>query len=301
MVTGPCRLCSKHAKLQESHIVPAFVFRQMKESSATGFLRFGQKPNQRVQDGEKRYWLCDDCEGRFNQWETKFSNQVFYPLIKDGGQQIQYEDWMLKFCVSVSWRVLSMFIEDGLLGHLSNTQQSAAELALKRWGAFMLGDEQHPGKYEQHFIPLDSFGSSNGGEVPVNINRYLLRAVDLDVVPASDMAFVYSKLKKFILVGFIDVRHPKHWGNTKVHVRGGYVGQGDVTLPMDFRDYLFGRARRYGELLAGISETQRAKIATSMRGNMDRVIASETFKALDNDVELFGDEAFRQDRPADDP
>jgi hypothetical protein len=35
-------------ELQESHILPGFVFRWMKETSATGYLRFGQQPNLRT-------------------------------------------------------------------------------------------------------------------------------------------------------------------------------------------------------------------------------------------------------------
>jgi hypothetical protein len=49
----PCRLCGEMKELQESHILPGFVYRWMKETSATGYLRFAQQPNLRVQDGVK--------------------------------------------------------------------------------------------------------------------------------------------------------------------------------------------------------------------------------------------------------
>lgn len=277
-------------------MLPAFVFRWMKESSATGFLRFGREPNRRVQDGEKRYWLCRDCETLLCQWETQFATQVFHPLIADGGQRIRYGDWMLKYCVSVSWRVLSMFVEDGQLDHFSDRQRASVALALKKWSAFLLGDEPHPGTYEQHFLSLDSVASFTGGEMPANINRYLLRVVDLDL--GNGGAIVYSKFAKFILVGFIDIPYPKQWVGTKVHVREGHVGQGNVVLPKGFRDFLFAKCRRYAEVKELISENQQAKIAASMK-DLDKVAASESFKALQNDVELFGDKAFRRVKPAD--
>jgi hypothetical protein len=64
--------------LQESHILAGFVYRWMKETSATGYLRFGQQPNLRVQDGVKLHLLC--AEDRFNQWETQFANRIFHPM-----------------------------------------------------------------------------------------------------------------------------------------------------------------------------------------------------------------------------
>jgi hypothetical protein len=76
--TSPCRLCGATKELQESHILPGFVFRWMKATSATGYLRFGQQPNLRVQDGLKLLLLCGDCEGRFNHWETQFANKIFH-------------------------------------------------------------------------------------------------------------------------------------------------------------------------------------------------------------------------------
>lgn len=274
-------------------MLPAFVFRWMKESSATGFLRFGKEPNRRVQDGEKRYWMGCCCEDRLNQWGTPFSDQVFYPLIANGGQRIRYGDWMLKYCVSVSWRVLSMFVEDSRLDHFNERQRAAVARALDRWSGFLLGTEGNPGVYEQHLLPLDSVESFSGGNMPSNINRYLLRAADIDIVAGGGGAFVYSKFAKFILVGFIDVPHPKEWVGTKIHVRDGHVGQGDFTLPKEFGDFIFDKCRRYAEIKEQISENQQAKIAASMRKDLERTATSETFKALHQDVTLFGKKVFR--------
>jgi len=52
---GSCRLCSRARELQLSHIVPAFVYRWLKDLSGTGFLRFGKNPNRREQDGLKDF------------------------------------------------------------------------------------------------------------------------------------------------------------------------------------------------------------------------------------------------------
>jgi hypothetical protein len=110
-----CRLCGHERELQESHVVPAFVFKWLKETSSTGSLRFGQQPNKRVQDGYKQRWLCLDCEGRLNVWETQFATQLFHPVNQDGGDNIRYGEWLMKVCVSVSWRTLLMMKENNWL------------------------------------------------------------------------------------------------------------------------------------------------------------------------------------------
>jgi hypothetical protein len=79
-VIGKCKLCGNESNLILSHIVPSFVFKWLKENSATGYLRFANTPNLRVQDGIKEYWLCNVCEGLFNKWETEYANKIFRPI-----------------------------------------------------------------------------------------------------------------------------------------------------------------------------------------------------------------------------
>lgn len=79
MPEGRCQLCGSESILQLSHILPAFVFRWMRETSGNGHLRFGEAPNLRVQDGLKRHWLCASCESLFARSETAFADQLFHP------------------------------------------------------------------------------------------------------------------------------------------------------------------------------------------------------------------------------
>ena len=114
----PCRLCGETKELQESHILPGFVCRWMKETSATSYLRFGQQPNLRVQDGIKLHLLCADCEQRFNHWETQFANRIFHPMIQGNTPSASYGAWLLLFCASVSWRALVYFIDGKHIDHV---------------------------------------------------------------------------------------------------------------------------------------------------------------------------------------
>lgn len=287
-----CRLCAKAAVLHESHVVPAFVFRWMKETSATGFLRFGSEPNRRVQDGVKRYWLCCDCEQLLSGWEAKFASEIFHASELGSGPRVRYGDWMLKFCVSLSWRILTLFVEEISLTNLTEKQRIAVPLSLASWSDFMLGKSLHPGRFEQHLLPLGPISGFSGESVPTNINRYLLRAVDITVPASSDGAFVYCKFGRFVIMGFIEMAFPRQWIGTKIHVREGSVGQGKYTLPMTFKDFIFARCERIARHQELISPIQKAKIIERMRQDMECTANSGTFAALDADVEIFGDAAF---------
>ncbi len=61
-----CALCEQAAPLEVGHIVPAFVVKWVKQTSATGYLRLGASPNRREQDGFKVPLLCGACEDRFS-------------------------------------------------------------------------------------------------------------------------------------------------------------------------------------------------------------------------------------------
>jgi 5-methylcytosine-specific restriction endonuclease McrA len=104
MDQGSCSFCGSFGDLEESHVLPAFLYRWLRQRGA-GHIRNTETPNRRVQDGLKFPWLCRDCEARFSRYETAFAMKLFHPWQK-GCEPVEYEDWLLKFCVSVSWRVL---------------------------------------------------------------------------------------------------------------------------------------------------------------------------------------------------
>lgn len=133
-----CKLCGCIAELQASHIIPKSVIRWLKNSSA-GRLRAGEKPNVRVQDGPKPYFLCLGCEGRLNRWETPFAEHFFQPYHENRNvapTPIRYGKWMLKFAVSVSWRVLE-FLRPELVHQLDGETKLAIDNASEAWKQFL--------------------------------------------------------------------------------------------------------------------------------------------------------------------
>ena len=177
---GICRLCDREADLRESHVIPSFVYKWLKDTSGTGFLRFGPERNNRAQDGNKFFWLCRDCEDLLNTWETKFANEVFHPFNKTKKDSTAYGPWLLKFCASVSWRVLNYFMEEADLNYYPDELQGSARCTHRIWKEFLLDKRPHPDRNEQHFLPLDAIESFTHKEMPKNINRYILLRVYID-------------------------------------------------------------------------------------------------------------------------
>jgi hypothetical protein len=254
-------------------------------------MRFGIAPNVRVQDGLKQRLLCDACEGRMSVWESAMAQSLFRPYHRGKSAEIPYGPWLAKFCSSVAWRVL--FIHKGLgLDNFKLEQLALVDRALDAWKDFMFDRILSPGDFEFHLLPVDVLSNFERPGLPSNINRYLTRAVEMDVVRNDESAFVYVKICKFIIMGFIQMPRPREWEGTKVEIAGSIVSPSRYSLPGQFGDYLLERARRMAQMQANISTRQKERIAETMRLNLDRVASSDSLNAMHHDVLMFGDSAF---------
>lgn len=285
-----CKLCHKKTDLKLSHIIPKFIIRWLKETSATGYIRFGQNPNKRIQDGFKEYWLCGDCEELLNKWETDFATNMFHPLVSGTNNYFEYGTWFLKFAVSLSWRSL-LYCKNKGLSHFSEPQIREADLALEIWRKFLLDEIQHLDKYQQHVIPVDIISDSSMPNLPININRYLLRGIDIDPIASESQALVYIEIPYFMFIGGIQL-DSKQWINTTIQTHKGMIGKNKCFVPQSFGDYINGKAKRIGNIQKNISEKQKNKIEKATLNDLDKVSKSEMFKAMQADVELFGNDVF---------
>ena len=91
----------------------------------------------------------------------------------------------------MSWRVLLFYKLEGHLSEIPTQHRGPIEKGLETWREFMLDMRPHPGDFEQHLLPLDALESANVPGMPTNMNRYVLRAVDMDVVTGERTALVY--------------------------------------------------------------------------------------------------------------
>ncbi len=291
MPTGTCLLCGTETELKLSHVLPAFVYRWMKESSGGGFLRNHREPNRRVQDGEKFHWLCGHCEQRFGGWEKTFAERLFYPYLEKSGGTFPYAHWLTRFCVSVSWRVLHYHLQAGGFADWSPEATTRIRAAETAWREYVLGRRQRPGKFQQHLLPVDRIESATMPPVP-NINRYLMRVVHTDVCRGTESLFTYAKLGRFLILGFIHEPHLERWAGTRVQPVQGGIRPRTYRLPAALLEFIKDRAREIRDVHSQLSERQRQKIDAALRENIDRLANSDQFAALRADVDMFGDEAF---------
>lgn len=291
MPQGKCHLCRTNSDLQLSHILPAFTYRWLRESSGNGHIRNTTEPNIRVQDGLKRHLLCSSCEQLFSRSEDAFARNLFYPYLSAAGKSFSYSHWLLHFCTSVSWRVLLHSMEEG---HIKNWEPEAikhASQAESIWREYLLGQRPHPGNFQQHLLPLDQIASTSG-DLSSNINRYLMRAIQMDICRGSQSIFTFSKLGRFIILGFINEPNLNHWKGTKIHASNGFIEPKKYVVPKAFGNYLNEKSRMVSTALGSISDRQQTKIEEAFRSNIDKYIESDAFIAMQADVDMFGKAAF---------
>jgi len=240
--------------------------------------------------------LCSACEQRFAVWEKAFAENCFDAILSGNADRVRYQAWMLKFATSVSWRVLCAFKAFGGLSGFPAHLVSAADTAVDVWGEFLLDRRPHPDAHEQHMFLVDAVVSSTVSNMPTNINRYLLRAIEIYIAHTDDSVITYAKMGRFVLFGFVAMPHPRRWKGTKLNAKAGAFGVRNIELPAHIGDFVMDRARRAANRYAGISARQHAKIGESNLHDLDRAENSETFRAMHHDVLLFGDEAFEVTR-----
>ena len=127
-------------------------------------------------------------------------------------------------------------------------------------------------------------------DLPGNFNRFLMRGTYVNQAHSEGRPqFVFSKMGRMCVLGFIGVKYPHHWQGTRIHVKGGTVG-GDVVMPVQFLDYLKSRAEKVQAEYSQMSKRQRELISKSYDHNEDRAINAELFEATLADIEMFGKE-----------
>ena len=282
-------MCSKVGPLEAGHIIPAFVYRWLKKTSATGHLRGGENPNVRIQDGWKRRWFCRSCEDQIGRFERAFSEELFPLVVEQRPGPYRHGPWLSRFLASLAWRTLMLHSEEGeAFDFFTPEQKAMVQLAMEQWRAFVHGEASTPGVHELHFIPMGILGDCTlDGPLPPNINRYTMRSIEIHVASNTAQAFAFVKMGPAVAFGFIQPPPPDTWVGTRVALGEGTVG-GRMAMPVQVLEYFIDRAEKARRLDARRSARQLGKIGNALAANMERATASETFRAVEADVLRFG-------------
>lgn len=228
-----CKLCGTVDELRLSHIIPRFAVRWLRETSATGYLR-GKSINLRLQDARRIRLLCEACEQRFGRWERTFAETIFRPYLDDRVTDFEYDEWLLKFVVSLAWRTAQTKST-----HLSLEQSNALKRATKRWSRFLLGDARSPGPHQHHFMLSNAVRVADG-PAPEGFFTYMLRSFDSTIVNGRTDVIAFTKLPGMVFASYVIPRRPSGWHGTAI-VTSGRLTERQSLANGSFAEFLANR------------------------------------------------------------
>ncbi len=115
-------------------------------------------------------------------------------------------------------------------------------------------------------------------------------AITLDIVGSPRSLMTYAKLGRFNIFGIIQMG-PNKWAGTKVHVREGIIKPDQFVIPAGLLDLFREKAKLAADGLNAMSRKQRDKVQQNVDGNFERFVASDQFRSIMADAEMFGRDA----------
>ncbi len=279
-----CRLCGEEAALTASHIIPAFVIRWLKESAATPFLRRAVEPNVARQDMPRSQLLCQNCESLFSGWETEFAERIFFPSRAGGAFSFPYKGWLLRFAVSLAWRVSVTDLEG--FKKIQPALGEKVDQATRTWGEFLLGHRRDPGSYEHHIFLMD-YLADVGRSAPLHpkTNYYFMRGIDATLVCNSRSAFVYAKPPGIIFCSGVEPPSLDGMTGTLIEEEGTLSSPQQIAHP-GLGDFLVDRIELSFREMDKMSDRQRRRILEMALRDPERAVTSESYRAFLADQHL---------------
>lgn len=271
---GECRLCGEIRELRNSHIIPRFVIRWMKKTGPTPFLRKAVDPDTRIQDHHEKL-LCEDCEQIFSDWEGEFAARVFYPHVRSQKDEFEYDEWMYKFVLSVSWRL--MVSELAVWDENEHFKNEVVKERLEKWEEILLGKRSVSEDPSQHHIffadELDLVSSDP--EAPEGFELYIQRNLDGTGVYGKDHIHTYFKFPKILFFSTITPPDPGGFTGTRIKEKG--IIEQPQELGELWGSFLSGRVEKIAQ--ASMSESEKEKVHDRILENPERFVESEFLEA----------------------
>lgn len=280
-IIGTCALCKKENVILElSHIIPKFVTRRIIKKSITGYMRNNFNPDQRLQDGDKQYMLCGECEDMFSKVETTFANQVFHPYKNENKQSFLYEDWLNYFIISVNWRTLYLDIKDFINDNsISKKQLMILNDREKIMRDFLMGRTNDFEGIENHmffFEDIKSADKSISNARPHSFMRHSSFGYSL-ISHDYDGYYIVSNLSGILIFTLLEKRDIDIWDKTIIENKGIYkIGHQHVKSPIasDVIAYM----AECREESSNISQKQHEIVVKDLKKNADKILGSEMYR-----------------------
>lgn len=273
-----CGLCKKEKPVLDSHIVPKFVFKWLKETGSE-YMRNPSKPNIRLQDGIKEKLLCFECEQKISLLEKWFSENIFRNYLAGTHFLFAHGEELGKFVISILWRI-AIVSKDNLVESEVSLQQHLAA-ASEEWRKY-LDEGVKPAIYNEFHLLLlpDGWGGLQPNKY---VTRYFNRDIDGHIIDLDGECWVYLKFARFMFFARIAGDKPT-FRNTKVVLDHGSTLLGQQIIRPELTDYLVWRAEAiYKHVHGAISEKQHKVIQEYFYRNFEKIQKLDLGKRLKDD------------------
>ena len=136
-----------------------------------------------------------------------------------------------------------------------------------------------------------------GRRPPRMLNRFIKRSIAIKSYYFRNAGYVITKLCRMLLVGAIVNTERREWKGTKIHARGGALGELRYHVPGWVLPYLCVAADKMAGM--AISSRQQERIRELMNlavtRDPDAVAGSESLRAFEDDLNLSGPDVFAID------
>lgn len=283
---GQCALCRANKELQLSHIIPHFVGRKLIKTSP-GNIRITNEPNKVVQDIEKHFLLCHDCEELFSAKERWFANTIFNPYQEHKKTVFNYDKNLTYFIISLSWKSLYRDLEE-----FSCDKEFSKEILMILFRAeqtmrdYLLGKRKDIDTIENHILFFDRIKYAQDLDASQHPSIVMHRSTSSYTVYNGKTSFTISNLMGILIVTFFSMDTNECWSNTKIEIETGTIeakNQKIVSVVGQETQHWMNQTK---EAQKNISETQQKKILEKTQALGDNIKNYPIFQDWMDDAAL---------------
>jgi hypothetical protein len=277
-----CRLCQSSDDLQDSHILPRFLGKYLKDTSATGYLMgidTEGKPS-RSQDLYKMKLLCTSCESVLNQAETFFAKTIFHPFQRGNLTNIPLDNRLGKFAVSVSLRAL--WIMKVVRHPLADKWKTKLDELESEWRNYLLDTPNFTkGPNSHHILLCDESLLAVGLRNSPNLIHSIMRTSAYYIFEKFGKAYLFANLAGVQVISMISPPELPVSQGTQVYpvqtfgvVTPAGIGWGG------YYQNLLELAQKFEAARSRLSEAQKEQTERAMNAHPGRVAKSEDARIL---------------------
>ena len=288
--TGQCKLCKQERVLQKSHVIPRFVRRGTKPSSAVEDPRYymaeGGKFLKLEQDLPKKTWLCQECEQLLSLSETRFAEAVYHKICT--GRKVSsnsHEEHVHRFLVSMAWRTWHWYYEHKENSFSKVSNEERLREAEEIWRTYLLGKRSDIGEFKQHMLLQGGQVTDSAGRVVELKGYYWNRGVGMDLLgdggPKEAILTVYAKIPKIAMIGIVEKEKNRYWHGTLVDpAQSDNRSDQKASVPVELIEYIKRQGDKLLRTLDGVPEVVKSKT----RRRMEALIEQEGDNYLKRDA-----------------